>query len=186
MATRREARTRLDPQVRRQSILDAAERVVSSRSGNEVTFEAVADEAGVSRALVYNYFGDRTGLLVAVEMRTMQRLDAELLDALDPTLGPAEQLRPLAEAYLRFARENGRAWRALTSAGITDHPAVQAARANRVARLAAVWGGTPEALVAAVTVTRMLEAASVEWVESEDPDAAVDVVCRILTHGLEG
>ena len=57
--------TRLDPEVRRELILDAAEEVFEPAAA-EVTFEAVADAAGVSRALVYNYFGDRSGLLAAV------------------------------------------------------------------------------------------------------------------------
>ena len=81
MASRTD-RTRLDPEVRRELILDAAEEVFRSRPPSEVTFESVADAAGVSRALVYNYFGDRSGLLAAVELRSLERLDRRLRAAL--------------------------------------------------------------------------------------------------------
>ena len=72
----RASHTRLDPEVRRELILDAAERVMAGRLPAEVTFEEVADAAEVSRALVYNYFRDRTGLLVALAERTLDRLDS--------------------------------------------------------------------------------------------------------------
>ena len=77
-------RTRLDPEVRRQLILDAAERVLVDRIPTEVTFEEIADAAEVSRGLVYNYFRDRTALLVALAERALERLDRELVAAVDP------------------------------------------------------------------------------------------------------
>lgn len=187
MARRRETRTtRLDPVIRRGLILDAAEIVLRDRAPADVTFEAVADAAGVSRALVYNYFGDRNGLLAAVELRTLERLDGELLATLDPQLRPAEQLRPLAGAYLAFARANGPTWRVLAAGGAVHHPAVEAARRSRTERLAALWGGTDEALIAARTVTGMLETATIDWLgEGVDDAVAVNTVCTILSIGLE-
>ena len=190
MASRAD-RTRLDPEVRRELILDAAEDVFRSRPPAEVTFEAVADAAGVSRALVYNYFGDRSGLLAAVELRSLDRLDRTLRAALDPTRSPSEQIRPLALAYRELARTDGSTWRVLASFGGDRHPSVRAARRSRIENLAACWGGDDAARVAARTVTAMLEAAAsdddeVETDEAIDPDWAIEVVCRILAEGLEG
>ena len=188
MASRTD-RTRLDPEVRRELILDAAEEVFRSRPPSEVTFEAVADAAGVSRALVYNYFGDRSGLLAAVELRSLERLDRTLRAALDPTRSPSEQLRPLAAGLPRAGPD-----RRLDVAGAGQlrgdrHPSVRAARRSRIENLAACWGGDEPARVAARTVTAMLEAASdeddTETDEAIDPDRAIEVVCRILAEGLE-
>lgn len=53
------------PKSTRESILDAAARVVRER-GAGVTLEGVADAAGVSRQTVYVHFGSRTGLLIAM------------------------------------------------------------------------------------------------------------------------
>jgi AcrR family transcriptional regulator len=189
MASRAD-RTRLDPEVRRELILDAAEEVFRNRPASEVTFEAVADAAGVSRALVYNYFGDRSGLLAAVELRSLQRLDQSLRAALDPTRSPSQQLRPLAQVYRELARTDGSTWRVLASFGGDRHPSVRAARRNRIENLAACWGGDDLARVAAQTVTAMLEAAArgdddVDTDESIDPVWAREAVCRILEDGLE-
>ena len=62
MAQELRVRTRLTRATRREQIIDAAVDVFKGRDPNDVTFEEVADAAGVSRALVYNYFGDRRGL----------------------------------------------------------------------------------------------------------------------------
>lgn len=179
-------RTRLEPEVRRELILDSAEGVFRARPPADVTFEVVADAAGVSRALVYNYFGDRNGLLAAVYLRTLQRLDSALLAVFDPTLTPVEQLRPLAAAYLEFAEVSGSMWQALASTGAVTHPVVQSARRTRIERLASLWGGSGPAHIAARTVIGMLEAATVDWTEDGiERDVVVDTVCQLLATGLE-
>jgi AcrR family transcriptional regulator len=182
------SRTRLEPEVRRELILDAAEDVFRGRVPTEVTFEEVADAADVSRALVYNYFGDRNGLLAAVYVRTLGRLDVSLLASLDPALAPVDQLRPLARAYLDFARENGATWQVLAANGAVQHPSVQAIRRTRFERLAALWGNSAEARIAARTVAGMLEAATVDWLDEDgiDDELVVETVCRFLTYGLDG
>jgi hypothetical protein len=45
----------LDPELRRSQIVEAAVRVFSETDPVEVTFEEIAEAAGVSRALVYNW-----------------------------------------------------------------------------------------------------------------------------------
>ena len=64
--TDRRTVTRLDPETRRTQILAAAARVLERHDPVEVRFEEIAEAAGVSRGLLYNYFGDRGGLLAAV------------------------------------------------------------------------------------------------------------------------
>lgn len=158
MTTRRGHRaTRLDPEVRRALILDAAERVLTSRLPAEVTFEEIADAADVSRGLVYNYFKDRTGLLVALAERTLVRLDREVDGALDPGTDLSGQVVALGRAYARHARTNADTWKMLSRSGLLDHPSVVGARMLRVERIAVRWGGTPEARLAAWSVTGLYE-----------------------------
>lgn len=59
------SRTYLDPDRRRQSLLEAARRVFHQHGLEAVTNNAVAVEAGVSRALVYTFFPDNDALLAA-------------------------------------------------------------------------------------------------------------------------
>jgi AcrR family transcriptional regulator len=155
-------RTRLDPEVRRELILDAAERVLVDRIPTEVTFEEIADAAEVSRGLVYNYFRDRTALLVALAERALERLDRELASAVDPGSDLPMQIAALGRAYGRHARANGGTWRLLSRAGLLDHPSVQSARAGRVARIAAEWGDTAEARLAAWSITALFELTGVD------------------------
>ena len=63
------------PAVRRHQIVEAAAQLFEGRDPTEVPFEEIADAAGVSRALVYNYFGDRSGLLAAVYLHLFEAMD---------------------------------------------------------------------------------------------------------------
>jgi AcrR family transcriptional regulator len=179
-------RTRLDPEVRREQILDAAELVFQGRDPSEVTFEQIAEAAGVSRALVYNYFGDKGGLVAAVYVRTLRRLDQELLDSAGPGVTDADRLRALVSCYLRFASANPAGWRLIGSTAAIEHPEVQAARRARSDQLTASWGGTPQARTAARAVVGFLEAATLDWIEHTDADLerTAELLFTILWTGL--
>ena len=153
--------------MRRASILDAAERVFDGRNPADVTFEEIADAASVSRGLVYNYFGDKGGLVAALYRRTFDRLDAAMLERLDghDTDGEAA-LRAVVGAYLCFARDNHSAWRLISTAEATAHPEVQGARQERFRRMAAAWGGSEQALVLAAGIVGFLEASTLAWLDS--------------------
>lgn len=183
----RRARTRLDPEVRRGQIIDAAERVLADHDPAEVTFEQIADAAGVSRGLVYNYFGDKGGLLAAVYLRNFERL----VDALDLPLRaddglPERQLRTLVEVYLRFAEDNPSAWKLIGTAEATEHPMVRRVRREHLERISASWGGTSEARMLARGILGFLEAATVEWLQESDlaADRAAEVIHAQLWSGL--
>jgi AcrR family transcriptional regulator len=181
------ARTRLDPSVRRTSILDAAERVFAGRNPSEVTFEEIAEAAGVSRGLVYNYFGDKSGLIAALYLRTFERLDDAMVASLEGHEHDGEaSLRAVVGAYLGFARENQAAWRLIAAAEATAHPAVRAARAERFRRMAAAWGGSARAVVLAGGVVGLLEGATLSWLDSSEVplDAAAEVLTRMLWGGV--
>lgn len=62
-------RTRESPDVRRASILEAAERVVLERGTGGVTMDAVAEGAGVAKGTVYLYFDSKDDLLEALRER---------------------------------------------------------------------------------------------------------------------
>jgi len=179
-------RTRLDPEVRREQIVAAAERVFNGRDPAEVTFEEIAEAAGVSRALVYNYFGDRGGIIAAVYLRSLRRLDEELDRAVEPTATDAERLHSVVRCYLRFARENASAWRLIGTTATMDHPEVLQARRDRFDQLARNWGDTAEARIAARAVVGFLESATLDWIETRDLDLEriADLLFTILWTGL--
>jgi AcrR family transcriptional regulator len=167
-------------------IIDAAASVFEGRDPAEVTFEEIAEAAGVSRALVYNYFGDRGGLLAAVYLRSFDLLNAQLRGSIDPGLTPVERVRETVRVYLLFARDNPAGWRLLQMAGAMDHPAVLDARRRRMDELAALLGGAKEARTVACGIVGLLEAATLDWLHGSDVDVErlADVLFDLVWTGL--
>jgi AcrR family transcriptional regulator len=187
MVDRTAARTRLAPELRRAQIVEAAIEVFAGREPSEVTFEEIADAAGVSRALVYNYFGDRGGLVGAVCLRCFEQLDEAISPAFDPALRPAEQAREWVRRYLQFSIDHPGPWAMISSAAASQHPAVQDARQQRLDTISERWGGTPEARLIAAAVGGMLQAGVTEHDAAGEPlefDRLVDLLSVLAWKGL--
>lgn len=180
--------TRLDPATRRAQIVQAAAAVFRGREPNEVGFEEVADAAGVSRSLVYAYFGDRGGLLAAVYIHDLERLDRELGRALDASLPDDVRLRRIVRRYLVFARDNQASWNLMTAMGVLQHPAIQGAREARIDRIAAAWGTAPTDRLVARSIVGLLEAGAQHWVDHRECglDRATKVLFGVIWEGLTG
>jgi AcrR family transcriptional regulator len=171
--------------VRREQILDAAERVFANRDPGEVTFEEVAAGAGVSRGLVYNYFGDKGGLIAAVYLRGFTRLDDQLRGIFARSGPPSERLRAVVRCYLTFARENGPVLAFIGTAEGSPHPAIRKARRQRYERLVEHWGDNPETRTLARGVTALLEASASEWIATgADDDEGVELIHQLLWSGI--
>lgn len=180
--------TRLDPATRRALLVQAAAEVFRGRDPSDVSFEEVADAGGVSRSLVYAYFGDRGGLIAAVYLHNLERLDRELGRALDDQLPDEVRLRRIIRRYLLFARDNEASWNVMAAAGALQHPAIQAARRDRIERIAGAWGSDPAARLIARGVVGLLEAGAQDWVDYRDCgiERATDVLFAVLWEGLTG
>jgi AcrR family transcriptional regulator len=180
------AHTRLDPTTRRAQIVEAAAAVFCGREPNEVGFEEVAEAAGVSRSLVYAYFGDRGGLIAAVYLHDLEQLDRELGRALDDRLPEDVRLRRIVRRYLVFARDNQATWSLMTAMGVLQHPAIQGAREARIDRIAAAWGDGPTARLVARSIVGFLEAGAQHWVDHRECglDRATKVLFGVIWDGL--
>lgn len=180
MAAEPKSRTRLDPEVRRRQIAEAAARVYAEHDPAEVSFEAVAEAAGVSRSLVYSYFGDRGSLFAAAYTCEMSRLDEVIESALEDLGQDRDGLASAVRAYLEFASRHQERWHVIAAAGSSRHPAVREAVANRTQRVAAHLGGTTEAELLVSGIFGMMEAAAVHVLEDADPD--VEGLSELLTQ----
>lgn len=187
MSGRRGPRTRLAPELRKAQIVEASITVFAGRDPSSVTFEEIAEAAGVSRALVYNYFGDRGGLLAAVCLHSFDQLDAAIAPAFDPSLRPSEQAKQWVRRYLRFAQERPDEWSMIASATASQHPAVQQARRERVRTITQRWGGGPEVQVLAAAFSGLLHAGMSEQDELDEPldfDTLVNLLGVLAWKGL--
>jgi AcrR family transcriptional regulator len=135
-APRRRA-ARLDPDTRRGLITDAAERLLAERDPLLVTFDEVAEAAGVSRALVHTYLGDRRGLIDAVQVQIIGRLDTWVAHGFGRASTPAGRLRALVHGVFAFVEAERDAWGVLGASGGMDHPALHGVRARWAAAVAA-------------------------------------------------
>lgn len=156
------------------------------RDPTKVTFEEIADAAGVSRALVYDYFGDRAGLLEAVFRRSFDELQARVGKALVNTRGLREALIAMVRVHLEFASADPDAYRlACADANLLDHPALDA---SRIADTAATFGGGPVAVLVARGTLAALEAMVLGWVADPvlDRDDAAERIAQFLWSGLSG
>lgn len=179
-------RTRLDPAVRRRQIVEAAARVFSEHEPGEVSFELIADEAGVSRSLVYSYFGDRGSLFAAAYNHEMERLDAEIDRALESLGSDRERLARAVAAYLGFAWRHRSSWELIASASSSRHPAVREAIQARTDRIAASITGAPAARLLVRGVIGMLEAAAIHTLENDDvdPEGLAELLTQIIWDGV--
>ena len=179
-------RRRLEPAERRAQIVVAAADVFRGRDPASVRFEEVAQAAGVSRSLVYAYFGERGELIAAVYLHSLAGLDDELSALLRD--GPVDEnrLAVVVRHYLKLAAANADSWRLFAAAGAIAHPAVQEARKARCQRIADTWGGGPAERLLARGLVGMLEAAASEWLEHNgcSLDEAVSLLTGAVWNGV--
>lgn len=83
------------------ALLDAAETVLDRDGSSGVTIRAVASQAEVAPMSVYNRFGNKDGLIVALAMRTLEQLGGAI-DVAEVD-NPAERFRQACRNYRDFA-----------------------------------------------------------------------------------
>lgn len=180
------ARARLDPQARRAQLVEIAFGLLEDRGVDTLSVEDVADAAGVSRSLVYTYFGDRDGLVAEVYLRVLTSLGYAFSA---PLPANRDELAVIIGECITYARAHPAAWQLLATDSVRRHPAVVAARVARVDELAG--GGKRDgssARLLADAALGLLEAGVWHWVDRSDlsEQQAVALLGEILWSGLAG
>jgi AcrR family transcriptional regulator len=110
-------RGRLESPARRDALLDAVVALVKAKSLREVSMEAVAEHARVSRPLVYKHFANRDELLAAAYRREASKLHSELAAEVAAAGTVEEMYRALLRGSIRADAERGEIFTALRAAG---------------------------------------------------------------------
>jgi AcrR family transcriptional regulator len=97
-------RLRMSPEGRREQLLELGTRLLSTRTLDEISIEVLAEEAGISRGLLYHYFGNKQEFHLAVVRRAVEDLVA--ITAPRDIEDPIEQLAVSIGAYLDYVVEN--------------------------------------------------------------------------------
>ncbi len=134
-ATGRRRAPRLDPHTRRGLIADAAERLLAEHDPLLVTFDQVAEAAGVSRALVHTYLGDRRGLIDAVQVAIVGRLDTWVGHGLGRARDRTGRWHAIVQGLFAFVEAEHDGWSVLATTGGLDHPALHGLRSRWSAQI---------------------------------------------------
>ncbi|MFB7514856.1 TetR/AcrR family transcriptional regulator [Streptomyces sp. NPDC056144] len=158
-------------------ILEAAARVIARRGVRGLRVEELAAEAGVSTALIYYHFKDRTGILRKTLEFISDRADrytTERIPGAEP-LSPREELDQTLLLELQDTtevRENSSAWGELRASAVFDE-----VLREDLARATLVWVQEVAALLGQITpmapavglaaaaerLTALLEGLSMRW-----------------------
>jgi AcrR family transcriptional regulator len=99
---------------RHEQILDITHAIVDAEGFHAATLNRVATAAGVSRTVVYQQFGDLTGLFIALIDREAARAGAQFAEAISAAQEPSEEDGAFGHTFagvLRAADANPATWR---------------------------------------------------------------------------
>jgi AcrR family transcriptional regulator len=181
--------TRLAPDERRDQLVRLGLELLGRTPHDQVSIEAIARAAGISKGLLYHYFPTKADFVVAVLRHSYEELSArmEAADGLDATL----------DAFLSYVEERATGFAAVlngrTSAADPTVRAVlaeqRAARVAGMVEFAAVRTGRPRAEIESPTLTLAIEgwmgfcdSVVSGWLERGEPSRA-DVL-RLLRENL--
>ncbi|MGH2957500.1 MAG: TetR/AcrR family transcriptional regulator [Solirubrobacterales bacterium] len=156
---------------RRVAILEAAREAFAERGFHQTSLDAVAERAGVSKALLYEHFRSKRELFAAMlEMHVH-----ELIERINRAVAAAEpgeaRLRAGLEAFFGFVEERRGAWRIMFRN--PEDPDV----AESIERL--------RGEVAAAIVQVMSEEAEAKGLEGADLPVIVEMVAQQLVGAMQ-
>lgn len=183
------AAARLTREQRREQLLAVGMEMVADSSFDELSVDDVADEAGISRSLLFHYFPSKSDYMVALA----EQAAAELLAAIapDPGLPVDLALRSSLESYLDYVTERGDAYRALVrgASGRTEEMQTVFDRTRRaVADLildalgADPASAPPRLRLAALGAVAYVEQVAISWLA--DPRLDRGELLRLLEDSL--
>jgi AcrR family transcriptional regulator len=173
--TSREAprRRRLEPDARREQILDCAVRLFGERPYAAVSTTDIAREAGIARGLLNHYFGTKRDLYVQVVRRIVV---LPPLDDAEAFTGPLKKrVQRSVDWFLDTVSEYGKTFVAVTGAeGVGNDPEIERilaaaddAAARKVLETVGLSADVPEHRAAIRAYGGMVKVAVREWIRSE-------------------
>jgi AcrR family transcriptional regulator len=98
---------------REQQILDVAGAIFARAGYHSASMDEIADGVGVSKPMLYTYFGSKEGLYLAYIRRAGGQLLDRLVSARAPQDSASALLRARITEFLSFVEEHGDGWKVL-------------------------------------------------------------------------
>ena len=173
-----ERRTRLTPEDRSAQLIALGVASLASRPLHALSIDWLSAEAGVSRALLFHYFGSKQGLhreVVRVARDSMLRATEPVLE-----LEPLDRLRDTLSRIVLFVREHQGTFyslvRGVASADEEVREVVEQARVEQTERVVIVFLqlGVPDTPLLRVALRSWVSFAEETLVETAAVDATVE------------
>lgn len=185
-------RRRLELDERRAQLLALGLSAFSKNSYDDVSIDALAQSAGVSKGLLYHYFPSKRELYVATVREAAEQLLARIVP--EPQLQPLDQLTHGVDAYLSYVQENADAYLSLMQSGVGRdrevHEIVERTR-HQFVELLLARAGKSQLNALTRTLVRgwvgMVEAASLDWLEHQSAPRSdlTHLLVRVLLSTLQ-
>lgn len=168
------SRSRLELDVRRAQLLELGVRFFSESPYDQVSIDAIARAAGISKGLLYHYFPTKRDFYVAALRGAAQHL-IDTTTASSPETPPLQRLQIGLDSYLSYVEQRGAAYTAVLRGGIGSDPEVAAIVEGTRRRffdrlLEGIHNDCPPPPIR--TALRgwigMVEAVSLDWLENKD------------------
>jgi AcrR family transcriptional regulator len=181
--------------VREQQMLAVAERAFADRGFHAASVDAIAEGSGITKPMVYAYFGSKEGLYRACMERARTRLLRALAEGVDPAAPPDQQLWHGLLAVFTFVEREPDSWAILlgevtagtgpfAQEGMEVRREMTVLVADLLRRAALAEGFDEGALVAVEPIARSLigagESLAVWW--GEHPEEPAEKVARVLMN----
>lgn len=183
-------RERLETQERREQLLAVAKSLFLERPYDQVSMDDLASRAGVSKGLVFHYFGSKRELYIEL----VRRGSDALLEATRPPEDRqvVEKLEAGLYSYLAYVQENAEAWTGLFTSGVGVDPEIASivdrTRSTLADRIVSNMpgGASPHATLAARGFIGFVEATTLVWLPKrrEKPEQLVELFVRVLAVAL--
>jgi len=122
--------------VREAQMVAAAERLFAEHGYHGVSMDQIAAASGISKPMLYDYFGSKEGLFLACVERARGRLFEEIAIAVRGAADLEAALRAGVEAFLSFADQQRATWTVLFGEGGSFGQAAASIRAEQAGLIA--------------------------------------------------
>jgi len=118
----REPRTRLDVDERRTQLVELGLEHFGERAYDDVSIDAIAEAAGISKGLLYHYFPTKRAYYAATIREAAARLVASC--ETDDAASPLARLYAGLDAYLGYVKVHAKAYATLMRSGVGVDPEI--------------------------------------------------------------
>jgi len=179
---------RMSTEARRDHLLAFGRAHFAAHAYDTMTMDAIAERAGVSKGLLYHYFGGQRGFY----METVRAVTDEVTTVIEPPTGVSfeEAFRAMVTSFVGYVQNNGPIYQALVRGGLGSDAEVNAlldrVRVQTHDIIVERLGiASPSSLtqIAIYGWVSFVENAAAEWVECQDVSTEVLIDLFVSAFG---